>query len=272
MRRTAAILLVFALRVGAEEAFTPALESGDTWVVHTEAALELRLSVVPVEGGRDGTPIVRTVRSTLALERTVDWLEVPRTGGPEAWRVLFVRARSSEGAGTPETAAGWEGRSWEVRGVETVPADPPADVAPLLRDFLDWRTLLPPRPAAAGATWDIPPAAVARLVVRGAAEEPAPEAPLAARFAEVREGEESRVAVVAVTGTLRTDSRQDFRVVWEVAGEFHYDLTFQRPVLFTLSGTATALEGRLEDRNGLLSGKVDARGSTFSTRIRWVAK
>ena len=68
------------------------------------------------------------------------------------------------------------------------------------------------------------------------------------------------------------DSRQDFRVQFDVKGELLWDLTTGHPVSLAIEGEAKTLEGKVKDDKGEVVGRVADAGSTFSVRVEYTVK
>ena len=272
MLRTLAITLVLATPALAQETFSPRFEDGDVWTEATLANLTLRLKVTEIEDGVDGT--TQNQKSIVSREdrRETTILEATKDT-PAAFRTTWPLSRTRDGApDATSTPTALEGQSVEIRGRDATPADAPDAVKAAAREPAPWRALLPPNPKSPGDTWTIPAAAIARILVRGAREEPGDTSEIKITFASVAEKDGARVATLSLAGSIAVDSRQDFRVQFDMKGELQWDLASGHPVSLALTGEATALEGKVKDEKGEVVGKIAGEGSAFEVRVTYLVK
>jgi hypothetical protein len=272
LRACFACLLV--LPAAAQESFLPAPEKGDIWVARTETEAVLRLRVTPADPDSGGPADAGSTRRTAETQETA-WLEA-EGDAPGSWKVTFTESR--EAAGKPDAdparlelrPTDLEGHAWEVSASgELTPADAPEAVRARLRETETWRALLPPGPRRAGESWIVPAARLARLVVRGAEEPPDGASEFKVTFQEIAGEGDARSAVLVLEGRVAVDSRQGFRVEYDVRGSLRYDLSRQRPLALDVAGEAVVLEGAVKDRDGEVIGTVEGRGTRFEMRTRW---
>ncbi|MEK7470371.1 MAG: hypothetical protein AAB074_23620 [Planctomycetota bacterium] len=272
MLRPFALTFILVSGALAQETFTPRFEDGDVWTEVTSAKLTLRLKVTEVEDGVDGAAHDRTSAVFREERRETTILEATRDT-PAAFRMSWPLSRTREGApDAASTPTALEGQSVEIRGRDATPADAPEAVKSAAREAAPWRALLPTSPKSAGDSWKIPAAALARVLVRGAREEPGDTSEIKITLASVAEGDGARVATLALTGSIGVDSRQDFRVQFDVKGELLWDLSSGHPVSLAMTGEAKSLEGKVKDEKGEVVGKIAGEGSAFEIRVGYAVK
>jgi hypothetical protein len=271
-------LLALPLLLSAEDApeppavpFAPIAEAGDVWTVRTRARFDLRLRVTELENGQEGA-----TREKTGLSERVETRRVEITGGadgrPASWKVAFVESRVRESAEAPLAPDAAHGLALEIRGAEALPADAPDDVRARARRAEVFRALLPEGAKRPGESWEVKGSDLARFVVRGSDEEPAADSALKVELGDIREEKAGRIAALRVSGTLRVDSRQEFRIAYEVKGELLYNLDAQVPVSLALEGTAAEFAGAISDARGRAVGRLDGKGSRFEARVEYEVK
>ncbi len=270
MLRIAITLLLLTSFALAQETFTPKFEDGDAWTETTTASLTLRLKVTEVEKGTDGATHEQAAAVAREERRETRILEATKDT-PTAFRVAWPLSRERQDAADPRPTA-LEGRSVEIRGRDATPTDAPDAVKAAAREPAAWRFLLPLVPKSPGDSWSVPAAALARVLVRGAREEPADTSEIKVTFATVANKDGARFATLSLAGSIAVDSRQDFRVQFDVKGELLWDLTTGHPVSLAIEGEAKTLEGKVKDDKGEVVGRVADAGSTFSVRVEYTVK
>lgn len=272
MLRPLALALLLAAPAIAQESFSPRFEDGDVWIESTRASLTLRLKVTEVEDGVDGATQEQKSAVSREERRETTILEATRDA-PAAFKTAWPLSRTREGA--PDAVAqptALEGQAVELRGRDATPSDAPDAVKAAAREPAAWRALLPAASKSPGDSWTVPAAALARVLVRGAREEPADTSEIKVTFAGVAEKEGSRVATLTLAGSIAVDSRQDFRVQFDVKGELKWDLATGHPVSLAISGEAKTLEGKVKDEKGEVVGKIAGEGSAFEVMVNYEVK
>lgn len=264
MVRALLAALLLSGTVLAQETFSPSVEEGDVWTETTESSLSLRLKVTEVDKGKEGATREQGAKVEKEERRETRILEASK-GVPGALRTTWVSSRERVDGGEARATA-LEGRTVEIRGREATPADAPEAAKAAAREPAAWRALLPSGPRSPGESWTIPAASVARLLLRGASEEPSDASEIKVTFAGVSARDDARIATLSISGIVAVDSRQDFRVQFDVEGELLWDLASGHPVSLTLTGKARTLEGTLKDARGETLGKVTGEGSEFSVK------
>lgn len=267
MLRTALASLLLVSSALAQETFAPKYEEGDTWTEVTSAALSLRLKVTEVDKGTDGATHEQAAAVDRGERRETRILEATKDT-PTAFKTSWPLSRErQDGAEARPTAL--EGRSVEIRGRDATPADAPDAVKAAAREPAAWRVLLPLAPKSPGDSWSVPAAALARVLVRGAREEPADTSEIKVTLAGVAEKDGARIATLSLAGSIAVDSRQDFRVQFDVKGALVWDLSAGHPVSLTIEGEAKTLEGKVKDEKGEVVGRIADDGSTFSLKVEY---
>ncbi|MCC6738616.1 MAG: hypothetical protein IT452_06190 [Planctomycetia bacterium] len=264
MLRPAFAALLLCGAVLAQETFSPSMEEGAVWTETTEGSLTLRMKVTEVDKGKEGATREQGAKVEKEERRETRILEASK-GVPAALRATWVTSRERLDGGEARATA-LEGRTVEIRGREARPADAPEAAKAAARGPEPWRALLPSGPRSPGESWTVPAAALSRLLLRGASEEPSDASEIKVTFARVSGQDDARIATLTLSGTIAVDSRQDFRVQFDVEGELLWDLSSGHPVSLTLAGKARALEGTLKDSRGEIVGKVTGEGSEFAVK------
>ena len=267
MLRPLALAFLLASSALAQESFTPRFEDGDVWTETTRASLTLRLKVTEVEDGVDGA--THEQQSAVAREerRETTILEAAKDT-PAAFKTSWPLSRTREGAAEAASVpTALEGQSVEIRGREATPSDAADAVKSAAREPGAWRALLPASPKSAGDSWTVPAAALARVLVRGAREEPGDTSEIKVTLVAIAEKDGSRIATLSLAGSIAVDSRQDFRVQFDVKGELLWDLAAGHPVSLAITGEAKALEGKVKDEKGEVVGKIAGEGSAFAVMV-----
>lgn len=264
MLRTLLAALLLPAAVFAQEAFSPSVEEGDVWTETTESSLSLRLKVTEVDKGKEGATREQGAKVEKEERRETRILEASK-GVPGALRTTWVTSRERLDGGESRATA-LEGRTVEIRGREATPADAPEAAKAAAREPAPWRALLPAGPRSPGESWTIPAAALARVLLRGASEEPSDTSEIKVTFARVSGQDGARIATLTLSGSVSVDSRQDFRVQFDVEGELLWDLENGHPVSLALTGKARTLEGTLKDSKGETQGRITGEGSEFKVK------
>jgi hypothetical protein len=104
-------------------------------------------------------------------------------------------------------------------------------------------------------------------VIRGAREEPADSSELKVTLSKIDEVDGGRIATLTVEGTIAVESRQEFKVSYDVKGTLRWDLGGGHPLSLELKGEAKAFEGKIKDEHGEVVGRIAGEGSIFSLRV-----
>jgi len=272
-----AATLIAASASFAQEKFEPAVKKGDKWVVRSESSLVLNLQVTDLEGGIDGEVRDRHIKAKRTEVRELEFIDEEK-GLPTAWKVSFPESKTRQGAATATDAelearsTDVEGKQYEVHGTDVIPEDTPDEIKGMLRETEGFWALLPRDGKNLNDSWKIPASKLARIVVRGADEDPSADSEVRVTLSEITNQDGSRIAILTLAGTLKVESKQDFQIEFELSGTLRYDLQAQRPVSLEVKGEARNYTGTIRDDRGLPSGRVNAKGSTFQLDVFYSAK
>lgn len=270
-------VLAAASLAPAQESFEPKVEKGDKWTVRSESSLTLNMKVTSIEGGAPGETRERQLKTKRTEVKDLEFTDVEK-GLPVGWKATYAESKVRTGAANATDAelevatAEVEGKTYFVSGSEVTPEDTPADIKAGLREPEAFYLLLPKDKKSLNDSWEISAAKVSKLVVRGAWEDPSDDSKVRVTLSEIVNQDGSSIAVLALTGSIKADSKQGFQVEFEFSGSLRYDLTNQRPLSLEVSGEAKSLVGKIVDAHGQEVGHVDAQGSAFRLEVFYSPK